>query len=340
MAKQIKLTESDLKAIIRESVVRFIKENADEVLDTPERAIHYAHAATADKKKHPGRGKDSKDPAIRARRDRQAKAGGDKAADLINQEMGDPDFMAIGDRGARRMMYAKGPNSAYLTNDIEDLDATKIYNDEFQDGDEPMTIGGLPDDECARIHDRFNQFKGYHDRAKELDDQYLEETVRKVLRHALTEGNFGIDPAAKMLYVAREEDGGVIAFDPRTKRKAFIPAEEILSNNPENVIRVSAGTFARYFGLNESKRKLNEMTEGDITAKAKEVYQNVEWDDYKIDDVDGGYATGTVMGGAEDENGGIWEFVGSAGFNWEGDWVLDTVEDAYFTSPDGQEGWI
>ena len=191
MAKQIKLTESDLKAIIRESVVRFIKENADEVLDTPERAIHYAHAATADKKNHPGRSKDSKDPAIRARRDRQAKAGGDKAADLINQEMGDPDFMAIGDRGARRMMYAKGPNSAYLTNDIEDLDATKIYNDEFQDGDEPMTIGGLPADERARIHDRFNQFKDYHNKAKELDDKYLEETVNRVLRRTLTEKNFG-----------------------------------------------------------------------------------------------------------------------------------------------------
>ena len=248
MAKQIKLTESDLKAIIRESVIRFIKENADEVLDTPERAIHYAHAATADKKNHPGRGKDSKDPAIRARRDRQAKAGGDKAADMINQEMGDPDFMAIGDRGARRMMYAKGPNSAYLTNDIEDLDATRIYNDKFQDGDEPMTIGGLPDDERARIHDRFNQFKGYHNRAKELDDQRLEEAVKRVLKRTLAEANFGIDPAAKMLYVAREENGGVIAFDPRTKKKAFVPAEEILSNNPENIIRVSAGTFAKYFG--------------------------------------------------------------------------------------------
>ena len=146
------------------------------------------------------------------------------------------------------MMYAKGPNSAYLTNDIEDLDSTKIYNDDFQDGDEPMTIGGLPDDERARIHDRFNQFKDYHNRAKELDDKYLEEAVSRALRRTLAEENFGIDPAAKTLYVAREEDGGVIAFDPRTKKKAFVPAEEILSNNPEDVIRVSAGTFAKYFG--------------------------------------------------------------------------------------------
>jgi hypothetical protein len=302
--------------------------------------IHAAHAAAADKKKHPGRGKDSKDPEIRAKRDRQIKSFGDTAADRINGEMGDDDFLTIGDRAARRMMYANGKNSAYLTNDLEDLDSVKLYNDDFKDGDEPLTIGSLPDDERARIHDRFAQFKGYHDRAKELDDQYLEEAVSRVLRRTLTEENFGIDPAAKTLYVAREEDGGVIAFDPRTKRKAFVPAEEILSNNPEDIIRVSAGTFAKYFGLNESKRKLNEMAEGDITAKAKEVYQNVDWDDYEIDDVDGGYATGTVMGKAEDENGGVWEFVGSAGFNWEGDWVLDAVEDAYFTSPDGQEGWI
>jgi hypothetical protein len=271
MAKQIKLTESDLKSIIRKSVVRFIKENADEVLDTPERAIHYSLAATADKKNHPGRGKDSKDPAIRARRDRQAKAGGDKAADLINQEMGDPDFMAIGDRGARRMMYAKGPNSAYLTNDIEDLDSTKIYNDNFQDGDEPMTIGSLPDDERARIHNRFNQFKGYHDRARELDDKYLEEKVNRLVKKTL-------------------------------------------------------------------RRKLNEMVEDGITAKARELYRDVDWDDYEIDDVDGGYATGTIYGSVEDENGGVWQFVGGAGFNWEGDWELDTIEDVEFTSPDGQEG--
>ena len=341
--KQIRLSESDLKTIIRESVVKYLTENADEVLDTPERAIHYAHAATADKKNHPGRGKDSKDPAIRARRDRQTKAGGEKAADMINQEMGDPDSMVIGDRGARRMMVASGPYSAYLTNDLEDIDSAKVYNDNFKDGDEPMAIADLKEinpELYAKIHKNFATFKGYHDRAKELDDQYLEEAVSRVLRRTLTEGNFGIDPAAKTLYVAGEKDGGVIAFDPRTKRKAFIPAEEILSNNPEDIIRVSAGTFAKYFGLNESKKKLNEMAEGDITAKAKEVYQNVDWDDYEIDDVDGGYATGTVMGKAEDENGGVWEFVGSAGFNWEGDWVLDAVEDAYFTSPDGQEGWI
>ena len=64
----------------------------------------------------------------------------------------------------------------------------------------------------------------------------------------IKESNFGIDPDAKMLYVSGEKEDGVIAFDPRTKRKAFIPAEEILSNNPEDVIRVSAGTFAKYFG--------------------------------------------------------------------------------------------
>lgn len=248
--KQIRLTESDLKSIIRNSVINYLNENTDEVLDTPEMAIHAAHAATADKKNHPGRGKDSKDPAIRARRDRQTKAFGEKAADMINQEMGDPDSMVIGDRGARRMMVANGPHSAYLTNDLEDIDSAKVYDDNFKEGDEPKAIADLKEinpEFYAKIHKNFATFKGYHDRAKELDDQYLEEAVNRVLRRTLTEENFGIDPAAKMLYVAKEVGNGVIAFDPRTKKKSFVPAEEILSNNPEDIIRVSASTYEKCF---------------------------------------------------------------------------------------------
>ena len=332
--KQIRLSESDLRAIIRESVINYLNENTDEVLDTPERAIHAAHAATADKKKHPGRGKDSKDPAIRARRDRQTKAFGEKAADLMNQEINDPDSMVIGDRGARRMMVANGPHSAYLTNDLEDIDSAKVYDDSYKEGDEPMAIADLKEinpEFYAKIHKNFGTFKGYHDKAKELDDQYLEETVRRVMRRTLKEGwdypesspydnydgderamsiideysaiingrvddpqtrfsnlqnllrdygrmlgqdaemelrnylkqkfannqasrwkmneaaNFGIDPAAKMLYVAKEVGNGVIAFDPRTKKKSFVPAEEILSNNPEDIIRVSASTYEKCF---------------------------------------------------------------------------------------------
>lgn len=168
--KTIKLTESDIKGIIKNSVEKIIKEGFDEVLDTPEMAIHAAHRANDVKKEHPGRGKNSPDPAIRARKDRQIKAFGSKAADLINQEMDDPDFMAIGDRGARRMMYSKGPNSAYLTHDVDDLDSTKVYNDNYQEGDEPMTIADLPEDERQRIADRFEKFKSYHQKASELDE--------------------------------------------------------------------------------------------------------------------------------------------------------------------------
>ena len=183
--KQIRLNEEELKNLIRESVVNFLNENMDEL--SPAFAIHAAHAATADKKKHPGRGKNSPDPEIRAKRDAQIKKFGDYAADAINNDMNDPDFMVIGDRGARRMMYANGDNSAYLTNDIEDLDATRLYNDNYQEGDEPLTIGSLPDDERARVHDRFDKFKTHHKNAQELDDKYLEETVKKAVRKVLNE---------------------------------------------------------------------------------------------------------------------------------------------------------
>lgn len=218
---------------------------------TPGFAIHAAHAAAEDKKKHPGRGKNSSDPALRAKRDAQIKKFGDYAADAINSDMNDPDSMVIGDRGARRMMVANGPHSAYLTNDLEDIDSAKVYDDNFQDGGEPMAIADLKEinpEFYAKIHKNFATFKGHHDKAKELDDKYLEEMISKITRKVIKESNFGIDPAAKMLYVSAEKDGGVVAFDPRTKRKAFIPREEILSNNPEDIIRVSAETFAKYFG--------------------------------------------------------------------------------------------
>ena len=245
--KQVKLNESDLKNIIRNTVARFINENVDEL--SPEFLIHAAHKAVDDKKNYPGRGKNSTDPAMRAKRDRQAKAFGDEAANRINQDINDPDFMAIGDRGARRMMYAKGPHSAYLTNDLEDIDAARLYNDDFKDGDEPMTIADLPDDEYQRVHSMFDKFKGYHDRAKELDSR-LEEKVNRIVDSVIKESfewNFGIDPAAKMLYVSAEVEGGFKAFDPTTKKKAFVPAEEVLSHNPEEVIRVSAKTYNELF---------------------------------------------------------------------------------------------
>ena len=249
MAKKvISLNEEDLRNLIENTVRRFVTENFDEVLDTPERALHAVHAADADRKKHPGRSKLSKDPEIRAKRERQARLFGDKAAELMNQDMNNPDFMVTGgERGPRTLYMAKGKDSAYLRPDT-DFPNAKVYNDDFKDGDTPRTMSDLDPDAYADAEAMFNKFKGYHDRAKELDDKYLEEIVRKAVKKVIKESNFGIDPAAKMLYVSGEKDGGVIAFDPKTRRKAFIPREEILSNNPEDIIRVSAGTFAKYFG--------------------------------------------------------------------------------------------
>ena len=192
--KTIKLTENDLRNIIKNSVQRFITENIDEL--SPELAIRAYNKASDDKKKHPGRSKESPDPAIRAKRDRQMKTFGDYAANGINQELGDDDFLAIGDRGARRMMYANGKNSAYLTKDTDDLDSVKLYNDDYQEGDEPLTIGSLPDDERARVHDMFDKFKGYHNRAAELDEnvvrmsqkdfeKFIKESVERVIKEII-----------------------------------------------------------------------------------------------------------------------------------------------------------
>ena len=186
MAKNVvKLNESELTEIVKSTISKILKESTDEI--SPEFLIHASHAAALDKKKHPGRGKDSKDPALRAKRDRQIAAFGDRAADLINQEIDDPDFLAIGDRGVRRGMWANDGKSAYLNNDIEDLDSVKVYDDNYAEGDEPLTVGGLTDDEREKIAGAFGKFKGYHDRAKELDDKYLEEIVKKTVKNIVKE---------------------------------------------------------------------------------------------------------------------------------------------------------
>lgn len=183
----ISLNEEDLRNLIKNTVRRFVTENFDEVLDTPERALHAVHAADADRKKHPGRSKLSKDPEIRAKRERQARLFGDKAAELMNKDMNNPDFMVTGgERGPRTLYMAKGKDSAYLRPDT-DFPNAKVYNDDFKDGDTPRTMSDLDPEAYADAEAMFNKFKGYHERAKELDDKYLEEKVRKVVRNVIKE---------------------------------------------------------------------------------------------------------------------------------------------------------
>ena len=183
--KQIKLNENDLKAIIRNSVVRYLKENADEVLDTPEAALGAVYAADADKKKHPGRSKDSKDPEIRRKRDRQMGVFGDKAAQLMTGELGnDPRFTVKGDRGARTMQYQNGPKSAFLRAD-SDFDSTPLYDADYQEGDEKQTLANLDPAERDATMSAFEKFKELHRRAREKYDSRLEESVKKHVADAV-----------------------------------------------------------------------------------------------------------------------------------------------------------
>ena len=185
MAKQvITLNESELKDMIKKSVVRYLKESADEVLDTPELAIHAANKANADKKLHPGRGKDSRDPEIRAKRDRQSNAFSAKAADLMNQELGNPDFHVSHDRGARTMKMTKGPKSAYLRPD-SDFDATRLYDDEWAEGDAPLTMKDLDAETYDTARGMFDKFKGIHDRAAALDNRLEEKQTIKLSEEQL-----------------------------------------------------------------------------------------------------------------------------------------------------------
>ena len=79
-----------------------------------------------------------------------------------------------------------GKDSAYLRPD-SDFATTKLYNDGYVDGDAQRTMSDLDQDTYSDAESVFNKFKGFHDRAKELDDKYLEETVRNVVKKVINE---------------------------------------------------------------------------------------------------------------------------------------------------------
>ena len=191
--KQIRLNEDDIKRLIKNTVARYLKESADEVLDTPEAALGAVYAADDDKKKHPGRSKDSKDPAIRKKRDRQMGVFGDRAAELMNAELGnDPRFTVKGDRGARTMLYKNGPKSAYLRTD-SDFDNVPLYDDDYQEGDEKKTLSSIEGQERDDMMSAFEKFKELHRRAREKYDSRLEEAVKKVVKNVIKETTLDYD---------------------------------------------------------------------------------------------------------------------------------------------------
>lgn len=51
----------------------------------------------------------------------------------------------------------------------------------------------------------------------------------------------------KMLYVSKEEEGGYVAYDPKLKKKAFVPEDMVVSHNPEDVIRIDSEDYKRLF---------------------------------------------------------------------------------------------
>ena len=84
------------------------------------------------------------------------------------------------------MQMNKGKDSAYLRPD-SDFAGTKLYNDDYVEGDTPRTLADLDPEGYADAEKMFNKFKGYHDRAAALDDKYLEETIKKTVNNIIKE---------------------------------------------------------------------------------------------------------------------------------------------------------
>lgn len=195
MAKNvIKLNESDLQRLIKKSIANIMNEGVDEL--SPERYLHAAERAKEDKKNWPGRKEGSKDVAMKAKRNRQHDAFSSKAADMINQDLGDEAFHVSSDRGARTLKMDKNGRSAFLRPD-SDFDTTRMYDENWVEGDEPLTLSNLEPDEYEHAKGLFNKFKGYHDRASQLEEsrirKIVSESVKKVLREWEDDPDTGVD---------------------------------------------------------------------------------------------------------------------------------------------------
>lgn len=88
------------------------------------------------------------------------------------------------------------------------------------------------------------------------------------------------------------------------------------------------------------RAKSEEDMNNPLIQQAMKLYKDVEWDDYEVEDVDGGYATGFAYCDVQDENGETWEFSADVYFELEGDWVPKEVTEVHFMAPDGSEGEI
>lgn len=169
MAKNVvKLNESDLMGLIRNTVTRILKESTDEIFndDSPDAPLAAAIRAN-DIRKELGRSKDVK--PRKDRKSRQFSTFGKEGLDRANHEIGDDDYLATMDHDKHRFkgFWTKDGKSAYIPTDMEDISGIRVYDDNWKEGDEPITLGDLP--EYERIKGSHDKFRSILDRAKSLN---------------------------------------------------------------------------------------------------------------------------------------------------------------------------
>lgn len=192
--KQIRLNESDLMGLIRNTVTIFLKENTDEIFDgdSPDAPLGAAIRAN-DIRKGLGRSKDVK--PMKDRKSRQFSTFGKEGLNRANQEIGDDDYLATMDSDKHRFkgFWTRDGKSAYIPADMDDISGIRVYDDNWKEGDEPITLGDLP--EYEKIKGSHDKFRSILDRAKSmnnestetLDDKHLEESIRRATMYAINE---------------------------------------------------------------------------------------------------------------------------------------------------------
>lgn len=146
----------------------------------------------------------------------------------------------------------------------------------------------------------------------ELRSSTYANAVKKMRKYAMygdEKGKFGKDEYGNPLY----KDGKTVASHLRNLGNAY----------------------------NDAKQR--EDLEDPIVQKAQELYDGLSQSDFDIDVFDRvdtySYEVG-LYAEVEDENGGVWNFSGSAMAERAGGWEISEIEEMEFTAPDGTTGDI
>lgn len=110
------------------------------------------------------------------------------------------------------------------------------------------------------------------------EERQLRNYITGLVKESIKESTW--DPFLKketqILYVSKEEEGGYVAYDPKLKKKAFVPEDMVVAHNPEDIIRIDYEDYKRLF--------LDEPEESEEDIDIAGIDDAEDYNDYEDED--------------------------------------------------------